>query len=175
MNRKAMFVIDMLNGFANQGPLSSENVKKIIPFIERELSTDEYTNYFICDAHSENDIEMQQYPIHCLKDSQESQVVQELEKYVDHYVYKDTTNGFFEVSPAVYESYDEFYLTGCCTDICILQFGLSLKMYLNKIGSNKPVYVFKDGVSTFDSPDHNAAEFHEFALKLMANAGLKII
>ncbi|MFV8473034.1 isochorismatase family protein, partial [Mycoplasma sp. SH20] len=74
----------------------------------------------------------------------------------------------------IWDLYDEFYLVGCCTDICILQLGITLKTYLNKIHSDKNVIVYQDAVATYDSKEHNAKQYTEIGLKALKNAGVII-
>ncbi|WP_041594014.1 isochorismatase family cysteine hydrolase [Mycoplasma crocodyli] len=168
-----LIVIDMLNGFAKEGSLFSNNIKKIIPNIEKVLQV--YNdNLFICDSHLESDIEMKCYPLHCLKGSDESEIVSELKPYVKNIQLKNSTNGFHLFDKSIIHKFDRFILAGCCTDICVLQFGISLKTYLNEMNINKDVVVLKDCVATFDLEGHNSNEFNEFALKLMNNSGIII-
>lgn len=184
MKNKLIIVIDMLNGFAKFGPLASENVNKIIPKIYKNLSRGDDV-IFIADAHSEEDLEMQIYPLHCAINSQEAEIVEELQEFVnsDNVYYKNTTNAFWELlqkrdsknNSHIFEKYDQFELMGCCTDICVLQLALSMRTYFNKISMNKDIVVDSSLVATFDSPNHNAKEFHDFALKVMKQAGIKII
>ena len=81
--KKLICVIDMLNGFTKLGPLSSDLIKNIIPNIENYLNVNKkINNLFICDSHSKNDIEMKQYPLHCLMHTEEAEIVSELLPYV---------------------------------------------------------------------------------------------
>ncbi|TDV24459.1 nicotinamidase-related amidase [Mycoplasmopsis mustelae] len=177
-NKRLTVVIDMLNGFCKFGPLSSQRINRIIPNIVEVLNKSDDI-LFVCDAHSIDDLEMKQYPIHCLKDSLEAEVVDELKPYQRQKnaktVLKNTTNGFYEVLPSYWDQYDEFEFVGCCTDICVLQFVMNLKIWFNKIGSKKPIYVIQKCVETFDSPTHNGDEMHKLALQLMQEAGVEIV
>ncbi|ADN68988.1 cysteine hydrolase family protein [Mycoplasmopsis fermentans] len=173
--KKIICVIDMLEGFCNEGALASPIVKKIIPNIEKVLKDNKKEdNLFICDSHNTFDLEMKQYPLHCLKDTKEAEIVKELKPYVKSVLEKNSTNAFHLFDKKLIEKYDQFVLTGCCTDICVLQFALSLKTYLNENRIDKKVIVLKDAVATFDAPGHNAQQFHNFTLNLMANAGIEI-
>ncbi|APJ38586.1 cysteine hydrolase family protein [Mycoplasmopsis pullorum] len=175
--KTAIFVIDMLNGFSKSGALASQNVKNIIDPIVNYLDK-KHNNaqvFFICDAHSTSDLEMNQYPIHCLKDSEEAKIVSELQRFQNSTIfYKNSTNAFHQIDTKIYDNFDSFELVGCCTDICVLQFALSLKTYLNHIHSDKKVIVWSNLCSTFDGPNHNAKTFHKFALELMLNAGIEV-
>ncbi|QDF65259.1 cysteine hydrolase family protein, partial [Mycoplasma nasistruthionis] len=82
MNNKVVIVIDMLNGFAKQGALYSKNIKDIIPTI-KEIVEEHDNVIFVADSHSPNDIEMKQYPLHCLTDTEEAQIVSELAGYAN--------------------------------------------------------------------------------------------
>lgn len=173
---KAIFVVDMVNGFCKKGALYSNNIESIIVPIKNFLETQYKDNdiYFLNDAHSSDDIEMQSYPIHCLKNSKESQVVDELKKYAKNIIEKNSTNSFFALKKEILSKYDSFEIIGCCSDICILQFAITLKTYFNHLKRNKEIVVFKNLIATFNIPNHNSQEYHDFALNLMANAGIKI-
>ena len=65
-------------------------------------------------------------------------------------------------------------LVGCCTDICVMQFALSLKTYLNQMNMAKQVVVKENGVATYDAPYHPANEYHSMAINMMAQSGIVI-
>ncbi|WP_027120360.1 isochorismatase family cysteine hydrolase [Mycoplasmopsis lipofaciens] len=173
--KKLIFVIDMINGFCTEGPLASNRINNIVKSIKQYLIKNiQHDNYFLCDAHDKLDLEMNSYPIHCLKNSSESEIIDELKPYCKNRIDKNTTNSFFALDTEIYNDYDEFEIVGCCTDICILQFVLSLKSYFNFKNIDKPIIVFQNLVSTFDSLSHSYDEYHSFALKLMKNANIEI-
>ena len=173
--KKLICVVDMLNGFAKSGPLSDDLIKNIIPDIKLYLNkNNKYDNIFICDSHSEDDIEMKQYPFHCLKNSEESKIVDELLPYVKKIVLKNTTNAFYHIDINEITKYDSIEIIGCCTDICVLQFAISLKTYFNKLLIDKDIIVLKDLTATFNTDNHNANTYNSFALSLMKNAGIII-
>lgn len=172
---KRIYVVDMLKGFAKEGALKSKEVDNIIPNIKAFLKYNKNESIvFVNDVHSEDDLEMKQYPLHCLKNSNEAEIVDELKEFAKEIIYKDTTNAFFYIDLKDLEKYDEFIIIGCCTDICIMQFALSLKIYLNKVKIEKNVRVLTNCVATFDSSEHNGQYYNDFALKIMQNAGIKI-
>ncbi|AZZ65316.1 cysteine hydrolase [Metamycoplasma phocicerebrale] len=174
--KKIIFVIDMVKGFCIKGNLASSDINKIVPNIKNYLEKNKENKIvFINDNHSKNDIEMEVYPLHCLSGTEESEVVEELKPYAKTIIKKNTTNSFFAIeNKSIFEEFDTFEIIGCCTDICILQFALTLKTYLNFKNINKDVVVFKNLVDTFNSKDHNRIEYHNNALNLMNNAGIKI-
>ena len=171
--KKLIIVVDMLNGFAKFGPLSSKNINAIIPNIKSYLINNEkYDNIFLCDFHSENDIEMKEYPLHCLANTEEAKIVDELVNFVKEIIDKNSANGIFYLDLEKISKYDSIEIVGCFTDICVLQLALSLKTYFNKLMIDKDIIVLKDLVSTFDSNVHDAKTYHSFALSLMKNAGI---
>ncbi|MBW0595939.1 cysteine hydrolase [Mycoplasma anatis] len=170
-----IFVVDMVNGFAHHGNLYSKNIEDIIKPIAKFLEINKSSSItFLCDFHEQDDIEMNEYPLHCLKNTSESEVVKELSKYIQNIVYKNCTNSFFFINKDELNKFDTIEIIGCCTDICVLQFATTLKTYFNSLKINKDIIVYSDLVATFDSEDHNAEEFNTFALKLMKNAGIKV-
>ncbi|AXE60503.1 cysteine hydrolase [[Mycoplasma] phocae] len=173
--KKIIFVVDMLNGFCKKGLLADKNIAKIIPKIKTFLESNKNVdNIFFCDAHSEDDIEMKCYPLHCLNQSIESEIVDELKDYCKKRINKNSTNSFFKIDESILNDYQSFEIVGCCTDICVLELSLTLKAYLNGIKVDKDVIVHKDLVDTFHNKNHNRAKFHKYALKIMRNAGVII-
>ncbi|MCU9933377.1 isochorismatase family cysteine hydrolase [Mycoplasmopsis cynos] len=177
MKKSVVFVIDVLKGFLEKGNLADHRIQKIVPII-KEILNHNPNIFFVCDAHSTNDLEMTQYPVHCLKDTEESKVVEKLNIFVkqdnSNVIYKNTTNSFFHIDKSIYNEYDEFIIVGCCTDICILQFCLTLKVWLNKENIDKKIIVYDNAVETFHNENHNGDMMHRYALELMKNAGIEI-
>ncbi len=176
-NSKAILVIDMIKGFTEKGSLYDPNIQRIVKPIANFLKINQNEDiYFICDAHSESDLEMQNYPLHCLKGTNESEIDDQLAKFAkpNKIYFKDTTNGFHHFPVEILKKYKEIVFVGCCTDICVLQFVLSLKTYFNKEKIQTQIVVYENLVDTFNSETHNRDLMHEFALRLMENAGVKI-
>ncbi|PXX79617.1 cysteine hydrolase family protein [Dielma fastidiosa] len=172
---KALFVIDMVNGFVKEGAMHDIKIMSIVPCIENLVREFDGDCYFIRDAHDRDAIEFKSFPSHCVKGTSESEVIDELRPYVKKEILKNSTNAFHAIDPHLYDGYDEFVLCGCCTDICVLQFALSLKTYLNQIDSNHKVKVVKAGVATYDAQHHKAEGYHSMALKLMEQSGIELI
>ena len=171
-----VFVIDMLNGFVKFGAMADPSIAKIAPAVLKQIKAAKNV-HFICDAHAERDLEMKRYPIHCLVGSPEAEVIEELAPYVSeqNVTFKCSTNGFHNLDKKILEGFDRFVITGCCTDICVMQFALSLRTYLNEIGTDKDVIVPQDAVATYDAPNHERGYYDECALNLMQNAGILVI
>lgn len=171
--------IDMNNGFCKEGALSSDDVRKIIEptkDIFEKLSDKTFKIIAYTDAHDEDSIEFKSYPIHCLKDSEESKIVDELIDYMDVVIQKASTNGFLAKNPLdIYKYVDTFLISGCCTDICIYQYAITLKTYLNEHNLDGRVIVAKNLVETFDAPYHNRELYHVMALKSLMNNGVEVV
>ena len=182
--KKLLIVVDMINGFINQGALHDRGIQKIIPacetYIAKYLEEGQDVIAF-CDAHQEDSKEFGSYPLHCLAGSKESELVDELKSYSQQLklIFKNSTNGFF--APGFQEElmeiakYQEILLVGCCTDICVLQLALSLKAYCNEKNYDIDIVVDELACETFDIAGHERKDYNAMAYTLMGNAGIKII
>ena len=130
LDKTGLFIVDMNNGFAKEGALSSPRVEKIInPIADfgKALSSKINTIVAFTDTHDKNSVELKSYPSHCLRGDKESQVVQELLSIENmNILEKNSTNGFFVLYMEKYKNLDNFIVVGCCTDICFYQFVLTL-------------------------------------------------
>ena len=181
--RELLVVIDMIRGFIEQGPLSDpaisiiidDNVELIKDFTRRGQAVIAFR-----DAHGTDASEFANYPPHCLKGSMESAFVDAIGVFEDQMLVidKDTTNGFhtpeFQSFIKSEPSFERIIISGCCTDICILQFALTLKTYLQTMKYTTEVSVFQDAIETFDAPDHPRKEINEFSYMLLRNAGILV-
>lgn len=167
-----VFVVDMINGFINEGALADSSINQITQNIIPLLK--ENDSIFICDHHLEDAIEFRSFPPHCLKDSSESEVIDELKPFVKKIIKKNSTNAFHCLDLELLDSYQNIIITGCCSDICILQFALTLKTYFNQNDIDKNIIIYENCIATYDSEIHNAKEYHDFAVKLMENSGIII-
>lgn len=186
--KKTVIVVDMNNGFCKEGALHDTGILKIVPAIIQQLKqVAPQRRIFITDSHSEGAKEFQDYPVHCLTDSSESAIIEELVPYMSEepnefqipgLVKKNATNAAWAADmkvQAICENSDEIIITGCCTDICILQFALSIQTYLNEHNLPCRLQVPQNCVATFHIPEvHDAEQYHHFALQLMKNAGISI-
>lgn len=182
--RDLLVVVDMVRGFIETGPLSDpaistiidENVELIKDYTERGQSVVAFR-----DAHVIDSKEFDFYPPHCIRGTLESELVDPIKVYEHRMVVieKDTTNGFlsegFQRFINENEPFDRIVVTGCCTDICVLQFALTMKTYLQQARLDTKMIVVKDAVETFDLPGHPRDEFNDFSFKLMRSAGIEIL
>lgn len=184
-NKSVLFIIDMNNGFAKSGPLSSKRVEKLIPSIVEDVEIfNSFNNPIIAftDSHKKECLEFKSYPIHCLENSYESEIVDEIKQFNDIMIIKKSSiNAFLEeetkkyIDSFVRDGYKNFVLCGCITEVCVKQFAQTLKAYLNVINKDINVIVPINSVDTYDSPEHNADIINLFSFYEMNSCGIKIV
>ncbi len=155
-----ILVIDMLKGFLESGyPLfCGEEARKIIPNVIKLLSENkDNAVLYICDSHSPDDPEFKMFPLHCIKGSDEAELIEELKPYPGVIIPKNRFSAFFktdlerrleEIKPEI------ITVVGVCTDICILYSVADLRAR----GYN--VIVPVSCVSSFDQKGHEWAIQH---------------
>ena len=184
-----LVVIDMINGFVKEGALADTHIARIIPKIIERIKfaqqTDEMVVFFK-DCHSENDIEFLKYPRHCVKGSNECELIDELKPFEKCHntilINKSTTNGFNEAKFRFLlglENYNNtpcsIEVAGCCSDICVYDFATSLLDHANKTKSAIQVLIKEDCIDTFNSESHNADEVNQKVLDTLEGKGAHII
>lgn len=178
-----LVVVDMVNGFIKKGTMSDASINLITPkiteLVEKALSEHEGVA-FIKDTHFEDSTEFEKFPPHCIKGSGEEELIDELKPYeIDSLVYeKNSTSTMF--APGFINDINqmkklrEIIITGCCTDICVMNLAIPLVNYFDQNNRNINVSVIENAVETYDAPIHQRNEYNEMALKLMKQAGVKI-
>ncbi len=185
-DKTALFVVDMVNGFVYNGPLSSPRVAAIVKNIaELNEKTKGYKKVFFLDSHENDSKEFGSFPSHCIRDTCEAELILELKTEASEgsntfYIEKNSTNGFHSKKFKDWlihnlEEVDNYIITGCVTDICVLQFALSLKSYFNEINKSKRIIVPKNCVETYDGGSHDGYLMNLFALYNMHTSGIEIV
>ncbi len=171
--------IDINKGFAKEGTLYSERVEGLVAptaaFIDRCIQGC-YKIIAFSDRHSEASPEVGIYPPHCMEGGEEWDLVDELSRIKPFVVYKNSTNAFFSggeelVTPRV----KNYIITGCLTDLCIYQYAVTLRAYLNENNINAQVIVPLSLIDTYDAPWHNADLFNLVFIDSMLQNGLRIV
>ena len=180
LSKTALFIVDINNGFAKEGALSSPRVEKIINPIDdfgKALSSKINTIVAFTDTHDKNSVELKSYPSHCLRGDKESQVVQELLSIENmNILEKNSTNGFFVLDMEKYKNLDNFIVVGCCTDICVYQFVLTLKTYFNQNNLDKNIIVPISLVETYDIDEiHSGDMLNTIFLNSMIQNGINVV
>lgn len=182
-NETALIIVDMVNGFVKEGPMSSPRIQTIIPAISdlMTLAKEQKIEMLaFADCHEESSIEFTSYPPHCLVGSTESEIIDEL-KEVGGYelVLKRSTNGFLE--PAFHDwlkshpQITQFIVVGDCTDICVEQFVITLKTYFTTLNRPSRIIIPTNAVETYDSEPHAGDFMNVIALYKMQMNGIEIV
>ncbi len=181
----AVFVIDMLEGFARDGSLSDRRIEMLAEPIAELLEVLPLSNIvFMNDSHGEDSIEFEAYPSHCIKGTAEAEIVRELRGYSKNGIVmeKNSTNGFvcgdfgkwFEENRNTISTY---LVVGDCTDICVKQFAMTLKAWFSERNIDSRVIVAMNMVDTFDleATGHNGDLMNVVSLYEMDGAGIEIV
>jgi len=178
-----LVIVDMVNGFAREGALMSKRVEDLIPEIvgiSEKCSELGIQKIAFADCHTDLSPEFDAYLIHCMRDSSESEVVEEI-KNVGGYklIPKNSTNGFLEQEFQSWlnqnSAVDTFIVTGDCTDICVQQLAITLKTWFNMHNRKSRIIVPANAVETYDLGLHNAGLMNVMALYNMLINGVEIV
>ena len=180
---KLLVVVDMVNGFMKYGnmadPYINHITENIAQLVESAIKDGEGVA-FIKDTHDENSAEFKKFPPHCIKGTGEEELVDELKQYENYGLSyeKNSTSTIF--APNFISDIDqmkklrEVIITGCCTDICVLNLALPLTNYFDQNNRDVNILVKKDSVETYNSDTHNREEYNEMSFKLLRQAGIRV-
>ncbi len=182
----SLIVVDMVVGFVYSGIMSSPRVATIVNSIaDLNEKTFGFKKVFFLDTHEKDSQEFNSYPLHCIKGTEEAELISELKtKYSEGpettYINKNSTNGFFSDEFQDWlnkneNKVDNYIITGCVTDICVMQFALSLKAYFNENNKNKRIIVPINSVETYDGGSHDGNLMNLFALYNMHINGIEVV
>lgn len=171
--------VDMNIGFTREGALASSRVNAIVPAIAaflQQCRERKIPIVGVTDSHPINAVEFASYPVHCVEGTAESEFVPELREFPEVMIRKNSTNAFFapEMAKALGKA-DTVVIIGCCTDICIEQFAVTMKAFSNQ--ENRPVKVIvpRQLVETYDAPGHDAELMGTTALMSMLGNGIEVV
>lgn len=182
--KEVLMVVDVINGFINVGNMKDEYIKHIVPGIEKLVK--EYVKdidkevFYIRDSHKSDSIEFEKYPVHCLENTIESEMIDELKEYENNvrtYLKNSTSaifaKGLLEDLKKI-KGLKKVVVVGCCSDICVLNLVLPLVNYFDENDLRVEVEVKEDLIETYDSPIHNRDEYNEMAKVLIKQVGAKL-
>ena len=183
---KALFMIDMNNGFVNFGPMANPKYNDLVPeqqaLIEMFRVEDELVN-FILENHDKNALEFVSYPEHCVEGTEEAKLIPEFQDEENNpntrTYYKNSINGMLnrtlQDDIKALKRLKMIVLAGVCGDLCVMDFGRTLLRYLDEINHDLKVFVVKSCIDTFDAPGHNREEWLEIAYKVLEQAGAVVV
>ncbi len=177
-----LVIVDMVNGFLTEGVLSSPRAASVLPAVENLLLFAKNSGIPViafADCHEPDCIEFDSFPPHCIRGTSESEIAPSLQKIGGYRIIeKNSTNGF--LVPAFQEimqkpDVQRMVVCGVCTDICVMQFALTLKTFCNQNDRKMEVVIPVNTVETYDAPGHNAELLQAAALQIMQQAGITLV
>jgi nicotinamidase-related amidase len=196
--RSALLCVDLIVGFAYEGILSSPRVAGIVPAVVRlfEQAAAAGVQHLILpqDCHSDDAPEFGSFGPHCTCGSKEAETVPELlalpfsERFT--VIPKNSTSSAMGTTldawlNAHHQDVDTFIVAGDCTDLCVFQLAMHLRLRANAHGYNHRVIVPADCVQTYDLPVDTAADLgimphdgdlmHAVFLYQMALNGIEVV
>ncbi len=189
--RKALYNIDMVEGFVNFGAMANKDYNDLVPtqmqIMDDYLQASESVN-LIAEGHDDDAIEFDNYPKHCVLGTPEADFIPEIQKRIyDNNVLvpnvrvyrKNSINGM--LNDQVREDIKKMknlkmvVFNGVCEDLCVMDFVRTYARYMNEINKRVNLYVVANTVDTFDAPGHNRQEWKDIARKVMEQAGVKYL
>ncbi len=193
----AIFAVDVTVGFCSKGALSSPIVATIVePIVEfMKLAYDHRIQHFLLpqDTHEPEAVEFGAFPPHCIEGSEESETVPEIKAlpfYGQMLVFPKNSidsryNSGVEEWLAQHPEVDTFIVTGDCTDLCVYQLAMFLRLEANAFQRKRRVIVPVNCVNTYDRPvesarregglPHDSGLMHAIFLYHMALNGVEIV
>lgn len=177
-----LVVVDLINGFVREGMLKSQRVENIINPIVNLIDECEKRKIAIvafADCHGDSAAEFEAFPKHCLCGSFESELVEEIKDKDIYLIEKNSTNGFLEEKFQKFLKKNphikNFIVVGDCTDLCVLQFVLTLKCSFNSQNIKSRIIVPADCVETYELNEHAGDLMNVVSLQMMAWNGIEIV
>lgn len=183
--KKALIVVDMVNGFVKEGVLHDKSIARVIPRqieLIKEYHNEGQLVIFIQDTHTKESTEHKRFPdYHCLKGSKEVEVVDELKPFTilnNTICIPKNNTSFMEAQPfreVVGEATNikEFDIVGCCTDICVFNGAMGLSCYLDEHNRDSIVRVHQDEIATFS--EDTRQNYVNAAYLLMEKQGIQLV
>ena len=192
----AIMSIDLIKGFAVEGPLASPKIAAIVPSVV-ELFESAYAmgvREFLLfeDSHPKDSPEFEAFGPHCAAGSVEAETVDEIMAlpFSDEFV----TFPKESLSPAIGTGFDEWMdqkpeiasviVVGDCTDLCVYQLAMHLRMRANATRRDLEVIVPEDCVQTYQlsvadaeairAMPHDGGLLHPLFLYHMALNGVRV-
>lgn len=164
IDQAALVSVDIIKGFCTIGPLASPRVNSVVPAIValmRRAWDAGLRNIILSqDTHEPDAVEFGAWPPHCVRGTEEAESVEEF-KALPFYnqmtiIEKNSIStgldahliAWLENHPDV----NTFVVVGDCTDLCIYQTAMFLRLDANAHQLERRVIVPVDCVQTYDRP-----------------------
>ena len=184
--RKALYMIDMNNGFVNFGnmanPKYNELVNEQLKLINKFRKENQLVN-FVLEGHTTDSIEFDSYPSHCVLGTKEAELIPEFideqNKENTRTYYKNSINGMLnrnlQDDIKSQDNLNEIVIGGVCADLCVMDFARTFSRYLDEINRRTKIFVVENTIDTYDSLDHNREEWMDISKKVMTQAGIIMV
>ena len=157
-----VLVVDMVVGFMEPGHnlYCGDDARRIIPNVQRLIereTADGASVIFICDTHDPDDLEFKMFPVHCVRGTEEANLIPELAGYDGEILRKRRYSAFFETNleqRLAELDPDKIIVCGVCTDICVMHTVADAR------NRDYPVETPTDCVASFDTQAHQYALDH---------------
>jgi len=159
-----VLVIDMVKGFLEPGHnlYCGDESRDIIPKVHDLLTREQAASseiLFISDHHDPDDLEFEMFPVHCVKGTEEPNVIPELAEFVTetNVIPKNRYSGFFNTpleSLLAASAPEKIIICGVCTDICVMHTASDAR------NRDYAVEVPSDCVASFKQDAHEWALSH---------------
>ena len=195
--RTAIISVDVINGFCTEGSLSSPRVQKIVkPITQLFNRAWEYgiNNIVLTqDTHEPDAVEFGSFPPHCVRGTIEAETVPEFKELPffsqmtvleKNSIHSGINTGLYEWM-AEHQDVADYIVVGDCTDLCVYQLAMHLRLDANARQQNRRVIIPADCVDTYDmsvstaakigAMPHDAELLHAVFLYHMALNGIVIV
>ena len=195
--RVAIVVVDVTVGFCHRGPLASPRIAALLPRIVHLLTHAHAAGIRAFalpqDAHTVDAQEFGSFPAHCVRDSEEARTAPELAELpfagdftvIPKNSISSSLGTTFDAWDAHAGPFAAYIVVGDCTDFCVYQAAMALKLRSNAAALNTRVLVPSDAVDTFDislasaratdAQPHPADLYHHIFLHSLATNGVEIL
>ncbi len=196
--RAAVICVDLIVGFAYEGQLASPRVAGIVsPIVDlfRRAHAAGVERFVLTqDCHPDDAPEFASFGPHCRCGSREAETVPELMAlpFSDRFLVLTKNSlsssigtGLEAWLNAHHQQLDTFIVVGDCTDLCVFQLAMYLRLRANAHGYEQRVIVPASCVQTFDLPvevahelgvmPHDGDLMHAVFLYQMALNGIEVV
>jgi nicotinamidase-related amidase len=195
--RAAILSVDLIQGFCTIGPLASPRVDSIVqPAVDlMQRAWDSGVRHLVLsqDTHEPDAVEFGAWPPHCVRDTPESQTVEAITAlpfYSQAVTIRKNSiatglDSEMEDWLLTHPEVDTFVVVGDCTDLCVYQMAMHLRLDANARQIERRVIVPENAVQTYDLPveaaqaggifPHPGDFLHKVFLYHMALNGIEVI
>lgn len=200
-DRVALVSVDLICGFAKEGPLASPRVDGVIGpavrLLERAAVAGVRSVCLVQDAHPEGAPEFDQFGPHCIRGTREAEPVPELAQAIarlgleaavveKNSISSGAAPGFWAWHDRQVErGVNTFLVVGDCTDLCVYNWVLPVKTRANQEMRRVRIIVPENCVQTYDLPvaaaerlgvlPHDGDLLHAVFLYSMALNGIEVV